>query len=183
MKNSKKEITAKDVQNGANYFEYNAQFVTPALKAYVEREIGLKKILACTSRHFNEVPLAKWDALSGVRNCIDAAQWKRLHNTTYPAANANDFMWSPSCTVSLAKAAARQIRIEHAVSFVGRLIKVEYIEVESRTRGYFETRINGTIDQVLDHYESDWNKPFNIGRNGEDLFVVTFDITFSKIGM
>jgi len=42
---------------------FYAQFVTPATLELVESRIGLKAIQSSNDPHFNDIPLAKWDAI------------------------------------------------------------------------------------------------------------------------
>jgi hypothetical protein len=48
----------------AHHRAYYAQFVTEETKEIVRRYIGEDKIRASKDRHFNDIPLAKWDALA-----------------------------------------------------------------------------------------------------------------------
>ena len=90
--------------------EYYGQFVTPALIQYVARTIGADAIRASQDKHFNDIPLVRWDQLHGVKDCIKSDLFKAANNTTYAEAYRDKFMWSLGDQVCIAKAAARAMR-------------------------------------------------------------------------
>jgi hypothetical protein len=68
-------ITRNDYMNNCssdNHFdsfrEYYSQFVTPEIKALVERTFTKEKLVKAykTDEHFNNIPMYKWDALAGL---------------------------------------------------------------------------------------------------------------------
>jgi hypothetical protein len=62
IKYTRKEYMAGEVSHN----DYEAQFVNAEVINYVLRGIGRDRILASKDEHFNDIPLAKWDALCGV---------------------------------------------------------------------------------------------------------------------
>jgi hypothetical protein len=44
---------------------YYGQFVTPSIRRYVANCIGIDQIRASKDRYFNDIPLPRWDRLSG----------------------------------------------------------------------------------------------------------------------
>lgn len=87
--------TRKDYMAGnCTHQEYYAQFVTPEIKVSVIRAIGLKKLMASTDPHLNDIPLERWDDIST--------------NAGAKMKEAGDFL-SMAGNVCIAKAAARQI--------------------------------------------------------------------------
>ena len=62
IKYTRKEYMAGKVSHN----DYEAQFVNGEVINYVLRGIGRDRILASKDEHFNDIPLAKWDALCGV---------------------------------------------------------------------------------------------------------------------
>lgn len=55
------------MKNVCDHATYYRQFVNPAVIRIVEQGIGRDAILASKDEHLNDIPLAKWDALAGVR--------------------------------------------------------------------------------------------------------------------
>lgn len=104
--------TATDLRNQTcTHDQFYSQFVTLDILQLVGKQIGIKRIRQSTDPHFNDIPLQKWDRLSdSMRNLIDAKLWKQLYNTTYRPQDQNNFIWSLSCGVCIAKAAARIIK-------------------------------------------------------------------------
>ena len=109
MNNDTKWTAKQMMNNEIDHHTYNMQFVTPSIIAYVNYIFGEDRIKASKDPYHNDIPLRKWDRMD-VRPMIDSALWKELHNTTYPEKNKNDFLWSPSCNVTILKTAACHIR-------------------------------------------------------------------------
>ena len=74
-------ITRKQYLNGeATHRAYYAQFVTPEMKANLLKNIPESEILKTKDKeNFNSIPLAKWDALSGI---YFVAHGRRAGNVT-----------------------------------------------------------------------------------------------------
>ncbi len=88
------------VNNECSHEVYYGQFVTPTVVALVEGRIGLDRVRASTDQAFNDIPLHLWDRLAdSVRSLVGSA-----------VAQANGGGTSLSDMVSVAKAAAQQIR-------------------------------------------------------------------------
>jgi hypothetical protein len=51
------------LEGRCSHREYYAQFVVASVVARVLRNIGLAALRASTDEHFNDIPLAKWDAI------------------------------------------------------------------------------------------------------------------------
>lgn len=110
-KTNLKEYTAADCLSGVcTHDQYWRQFVNDNIKSYVASRIGMAAIERSKDEHFNDIPLRNWDDLHAIRGMVDGAKWRRLHNTTYPEKNKNDFLWSLSCQVCIAKQAARLLK-------------------------------------------------------------------------
>ncbi len=88
--------------------EYYGQFVNQEVKDYIAWVIGKDRIVSSTDKHFNNIPLARWDLLVLIKDIIDrdllrkAQDWK--DPKTYP--------WSLCTQVCVAKEAAQQIKEE-----------------------------------------------------------------------
>lgn len=52
------------IQGEATHQEYYDQFVSQATINYVVSRIGSETLLASTDKHFNDIPLARWDNLT-----------------------------------------------------------------------------------------------------------------------
>ena len=116
---AKTVITRKQYMVGeASHEDYYGQFVTPRLKSYVVRIMGLERILASNCEHFNDIPMSNhyrllkgscWDDLH-CADYINRKAWREANGwddkTTYP--------WSPCCNVCIGKAAALAIKLEHS---------------------------------------------------------------------
>ena len=109
--NTETLFTSQDRHDGkCTHDEYWSQFVTPGIRSHVERRIGVKRLLASTDEHLNDIPLGLWDGMSeSIRQLVDSKTWKHCHNATYGEADRNKFLWSLSCGVCIGKAAARLI--------------------------------------------------------------------------
>lgn len=90
--------------------DYYGQFVNPELIAYVVGYIGAERILASSDPHMNDIPLAAWDWLVGVKDRIDTKLFKACNNATYPEQERDKPLWSLSDQVCIAKRAARAWR-------------------------------------------------------------------------
>jgi hypothetical protein len=115
------KFTRKEYMNReVSHDDYMAQFVNDEVINYVLRGIGREAILRSTDEFFNDIPLAKWDALCGVRFFGSQVQGtlsfpnSRLvglaNLTTYAEGKSYSLYLSPSDGVSLLKAAARKIK-------------------------------------------------------------------------
>lgn len=92
--------TRKDyLEKRATHSEYYGQFVTPGVLATVKQYIGEKEIKQSKDKHFNDIPLAKWDAFS------QHSSFKLLGGKMR---EAGDYL-TLSGIVCVAKEAARQI--------------------------------------------------------------------------
>lgn len=59
------EFTRKDrLENKCTHREYYAQFVTDRIKSLVKSQFG-EQLFNSTDPHLNDIPLSKWDNLSG----------------------------------------------------------------------------------------------------------------------
>jgi hypothetical protein len=54
---------AGDADSAAQHRKYYAQFVTPEVKALVQRSIGVTALCASKDPHLNDILLGRWDAL------------------------------------------------------------------------------------------------------------------------
>jgi hypothetical protein len=115
------KYTRKEMMNGTvSYREYMAQFVDDGVIGYVLRGIGRKAILNSKDEHFNDIPLAKWDALCGVlffgsqisgKLSFPNSRLIGLANlTTYADGRSYSPCISPSDGIGVLKAAARKIK-------------------------------------------------------------------------
>lgn len=86
----------------AAHRRYYAQLVTPAARAMVARSIGMKRLLASTDPHLNDIPLHRWDRIAGTRGLTYASMWQHLGD--YPTLGG---------LVCVAKEAARLLVDEH----------------------------------------------------------------------
>ena len=87
--------------------EYHSQFCTPAVIAHVRRAIGEEKIKESRDVHFNDIPLRKWDALEPIMRLLS----KRAMLQAAPVdSKPNQYFWSQSDGVCIAKQAARIIK-------------------------------------------------------------------------
>lgn len=50
--------------NRCTHRQYYGQFVSPAIKAVILRQIGRPVLMASKDGHLNDIPLAQWDAMS-----------------------------------------------------------------------------------------------------------------------
>ena len=58
-----------DYVNGkVTHRDYYGQFVTPEAKAIVTASIPVERLIASTDRHFNDIPLQKWDRMPAPRS-------------------------------------------------------------------------------------------------------------------
>jgi hypothetical protein len=104
--------TFADTKTVAFYESYRA-IVTPSIIKVVASTIGPARILASEDRSFNDIRLAKWDALSstmqGLCNKAALKQMQGLDPTD------NTYHWSLSTGVCIAKTAAYMIRTEPTI--------------------------------------------------------------------
>ena len=101
---------AQMMDKEVSHREYYAQFITPEIERVLLARIGRKAIMASTDEHFNDIPLRKWDAITGYT----------MHNTRQPntygagamlrAANGPAGGVSHSDVVCTLKECAKQIR-------------------------------------------------------------------------
>ena len=106
------KYTHKDYMDSVvDHQTYFRQFVNKAVMNLVISVIGKDKILASTDKHFNDIPLAKWDALSGGYNAsIPTSRLLSLSNMfTQSPERAVPFISLSDCVCTL-KAAAAMIR-------------------------------------------------------------------------
>ena len=90
----------------ALHHEYYIQFATAGTRQLVRARIGTKAILASQDEHFNDIPLAKWDAMSeAVRSTVNVPALKAAE----PCDKPKHYRWSLSHGVCIAKAVAREI--------------------------------------------------------------------------
>ena len=92
--------------------EYYEQFASDAIIQYVVGAIGRDRInaaLLAGDEHLNTIPLAEWDQLR-VDWYLDKELWKDAELTTYSKETQLErpFIWSMSCNVCIAKAAAKK---------------------------------------------------------------------------
>ena len=83
--------------------EYYGQFITPAVRNRVFHTIGIEKIKNSKDKHFNDIPLSKWDNL---------AQYSEFQSLREKFTEAGDFM-SLSSVVCVAKQAAHMLKAEN----------------------------------------------------------------------
>lgn len=88
-----------DEERTALHRAYYAQFVTDAVKRLVVLHIGAERIANSTDPHFNDIPLAHWDALNGL-----------MHMHCAQVAAKVEGGWSLATAVCVAKEAAKQIK-------------------------------------------------------------------------
>lgn len=94
-------LRAEYMAGNVTHDEYYVQFCNDQVIQLVTRSIGRDKILASQNEHFNDIPLAYWDSLSGlIRNAV---------GTKLAKANGDGFI-SLSDTVCVAKRAAKIIK-------------------------------------------------------------------------
>ena len=99
------------IQGEATHQEYYDQFVSQATINYVVSRIGSETLLASTNKHFNDIPLVRWDNLVlPLANTFKSVRWDNL-TSVLPLAitfkSAGDWA-TPAGLVCVAKAAARQ---------------------------------------------------------------------------
>lgn len=110
-------FTHKDyMDKKCSHREYFAQFVTNGTLNAVSRSIGKDRIVASTDPHFNDIPLRKWDALTGYGNRNIYGTISGGFHATLPC-NYNRIKeageWATAATlVCIAKEAARQLKEE-----------------------------------------------------------------------
>jgi hypothetical protein len=97
------------MQGKCNHQEYYSQFTTKAMITYICNRIGKSRIEGSTDKYFNDIGLAWWDNLDA-KLFIDKELYKLCNNATYTESARSNFMWSPSCNVSILKAAASIVR-------------------------------------------------------------------------
>jgi hypothetical protein len=90
--------------------EYYGQFVTNSGKKYVQKVIGLKRLLKSTDPHMNDIPLADWDRLSMHLGCLNTKLFKEAEECS---CKPGVYCWSPASNVCIAKATARAILKEY----------------------------------------------------------------------
>jgi spermidine/putrescine-binding protein len=89
---------------------YYEQFATPEVIALVKRHIGVDRIKASTDEWFNDIPLGRWDAISGYPGDVIAALNASNASTTREGRGWH----SMSDLVCIVKAAARMIKEDRA---------------------------------------------------------------------
>jgi len=91
---------AQYLKDEATHDEYYGQFATDDVVELVRSRIGEKHIRASTDLHFNDIPLARWDALHTaiIMRCGAAIRESQGYGA------------SLSDCVCIAKAAARKIK-------------------------------------------------------------------------
>ena len=87
------------LNNECTHREFFGQFVTQQMMNLVVGRIGGDKLLASTDEHLNDIPLRRWDALSGT---------VRMFITSKQITDAGLHGFSLSDCVCTAKEAARQ---------------------------------------------------------------------------
>lgn len=97
MKFTRKQYLNKECSHN----EYYGQFVSPGLVDMVSCMIGEGRIKRSSDPHFNDIPLRDWDSLNGLI--------REYCGRSIAEANGTGGI-SLSDTVSVAKAAARQIK-------------------------------------------------------------------------
>lgn len=104
--------------------DYYGQYVTPEMIKYVSRMIGREKILESKDKHFNDIQLGVWDSIN-VMQFINRELWinnylssldPKAHPNNAEAHATRRFYYSLSDNVCVAKAAARKIRMEEALT-------------------------------------------------------------------
>ena len=86
--------------NVCTHREYYSQFVSDSVKWVVRSCIGLHTLLNSKDGHFNDIPLCRWDGISGaIRSCVGGL---------IAQANASGGV-SLSDTICVAKEAAKQL--------------------------------------------------------------------------
>lgn len=94
--------------------KYHGQFVNEEIKRTVLLVIGREAILNSEDYHFNDIPLRKWDAMSGYRAYPTHAfkPPQEVVNSMCRALGKKTVVVSPSDCVCIYKEAARQIKEE-----------------------------------------------------------------------
>lgn len=66
-----KTFSRSDYMRGlCSHRQYYAQFVTPYIKGSVRDVIGLDRLMSSTDEHLNDIPLHRWDRLSGALRVV-----------------------------------------------------------------------------------------------------------------
>lgn len=103
--------TRKAYLNGeCTHREYYAQFVDDSIISEILRRIGKDAILASTDKHFNDIPLERWDTL---------VHYAITHAASEALRDAGDCL-TLAGGVCILKEAARQIK-EQSVEGVGEI--------------------------------------------------------------
>ena len=113
MKKTKKVITRKEYMDGkATFREYNAQFVTEALKARVLSTITKDRLLRSKDEHLNDIPMKLWDNMAGASCRGSEVIWFNPHAITplmaFPFKEAGDG-YSLAGAVCVLKEAGKQL--------------------------------------------------------------------------
>lgn len=143
----------------ATHRAYYGQFVTPSIKETVQRQIGMRPLLASLDPHFNDIALDRWAALPATPDMQDGVE-------------ASGSFLAESEVVCIYKEAARQLRAEHALPR-RHMISVHFRETDET----LATEINGTVESICDYYMQDGGR-LNLGRGGDDRIVTVVRITF-----
>jgi len=91
--------------------EYYAQFITPEMVRDVKTHISVAVIKASKNEHFDDIPIKKWDALSGcVFQCGQLVRRPMIPKSLADRVRAVGDGVSPSTLICIYKEIARQIQ-------------------------------------------------------------------------
>lgn len=94
---------------------YYAQLAIDEMREQVKRHITVERIKASTDEHFNDIPMEKWDALSGLvfmRGQV-VVKPRVSHEFAERCREAEEGGVSPATLVCVYKEIAQQIKEEH----------------------------------------------------------------------
>lgn len=98
------------MEKRCSHREYYSQFVNRSVLYSVETFIGRDTLLSSTDEHLNDIPLARWDQLTGYTGF---SNWKWLLPTNNKRIKEAGEWLTSATAVCIAKEAARQIIEKH----------------------------------------------------------------------
>ena len=132
-------ITYSEYMNDSSNLHnaYMAQFVTESTKAWVKSAIGLEKLKRSIDKHFNDIPLERWDMFFKTQDFSAISRKIKESGST----NAYTLCYA----VCVAKQAAYMLMDSHTSK--RRAIKITLENSDTIT-----TEVNGTRNSILEYY-------------------------------